>query len=96
MPRENDQTLKVAIERMLNTYRLKHKVQETRIISHWEEIVGQTIGRYTEDVFVRNRKLFIQMRNPAMRHEMMYSRDKLVRLVNDHLGEELIDEVIIK
>ncbi len=81
---------------MLRAYRLKGKMQETRIISHWEEIVGKTIGKYTDDVFVRNKTLFIKMRNPALKHELVYSRDKIIRLVNDHLGEELIEEVVIQ
>lgn len=94
--RSNDMTMKEAIEHMLKAYRLKNKVNETRIIEHWEEIVGTTIGKYTDDVYIRNKTLIIKLRAPSLRTELMYQRERLAQLVNEHLGEEVIDEVVIR
>lgn len=96
MARSNDQTLKEALEHMLKAYRLKSKVQETRIISHWEEIVGEGIGRYTDDVYIRNKTLFVHIRNPALRNELLYSRDRIIELVNEHAGENVVSQIVIR
>lgn len=96
MPRQNDTTLKDALQNLLRAYRLKGKVQETRVISHWEDIVGQTIGRYTDDVIIRNKTLIIRLRNPALKHELFYSRDKIKDLVNNFAEEELVTDVILR
>lgn len=92
----NDMTMKEAIEHMLRAYRLKNKVNETRIIEHWEDIVGATIGKYTDDVYIRNRTLVIKLRAPSLRTELMYRRERIAELVNDHLGEQVIEEVVIR
>lgn len=92
----NDMTMKEAIEHMLKAYRLKNKVNETRLIENWENIVGSTIGKYTDDVYIRNKTLFIKLRAPSLRTELMYQRERIAQLVNDHLGEEVIEEVVIR
>lgn len=92
----NDMTMKEAIEHMLRAYRLKNKVNETRIIEHWEDIVGATIGKYTDDVYIRHRTLVIKLRAPSLRTELMYRRERIAELVNDHLGEQVIEEVVIR
>ena len=96
MPRSNDQTLKEALDHMLKAYRLKSRVQETRIISHWEEIVGEGIGRYTDDVYIRKKTLFVHIRNPALRNELLYSRDRIIDLVNEHAGEHVVGAIVIR
>ena len=45
--RKNEQTLKEAIDMLLNAYGLTPKLKEVRIISEWETVVGVNVAKLT-------------------------------------------------
>lgn len=94
--RHNEVTLKDAIKQLIHAYRLKDKIMETRLISGWEELMGRTIARHTRDVYVKGHTLFICLDSPTVRSEMLYSKERIIEMVNEYAGEVLINDVVIK
>ncbi|MDX2002685.1 MAG: DUF721 domain-containing protein [Chitinophagales bacterium] len=94
--RSNEKTLKEAIQDLVNSYRLKDKMQETRIVTGWEELMGKTIARCTQDVYLQRSTLVICLTNATVRNELLYSREKIKDMVNEFVGEELVKEVVVR
>jgi len=92
----NQKTLKQVLEEAFETMRIKNKVAETRLISSWENIMGKMIAKHTRKIFLSKGKLFIYLDNPALKNELTYAREKIIELVNESAGEELVKEVVIK
>ncbi len=92
--RQNEITLKDAIDKLLNTYKLKSKVQEAQLVSAWENIMGKMIERHTRDLYIKNKKLFVKLDSAVVKQELMYARTKVLEKVNEELGAKVIDEVI--
>ena len=87
-------SLKDAIEKLLNTYKLKSKVQEVQLIDAWESIVGKMIERHTRDIYIKHKKLYVKLDSAVIRQELMYARTKVLEKVNQELGARVIDEII--
>ena len=85
-----------AIKHFLNQSRLKGDIQALQIEELWEKIMGKTIARYTENLKIINRTLFITTNVAPLKQELMYQKEKIKLRVNEALGEKLIDEVVIK
>lgn len=94
MKRSSEHTLKEAMERMLEAYKIKHKFRETAIIAHWEEIMGKTIARRTSDLYIRDGKLFLKLDSAVLRSELHLARQKIIDLLNERSGSEIIREVV--
>ena len=94
--RRNEVTLKDALKQMIQAYRLKDKIVETRLVAGWEQLMGKTIARHTLDVYVKNHTLFIRLDSAPIRSEMHYSRERIMEMVNDFAGEAMVKEVVIK
>ncbi len=94
MGSRNLYTLKDAIEQLLNTYRLKGKLQETNLIESWEKVCGSLISRHTENLFVSNNKLYVKVDSAALKNELMYSKTKLVSALNKSVGDEIIKDIV--
>ncbi len=92
----NDTSLKEAIKNLLNAYKLKGKVLETRLLGEWENLVGGTVARYTEDIYIRERKLYIKVSNATVRQELLYSKAELLKQVNTFAGEIAIDDIVVR
>ncbi|MFI5135818.1 MAG: DciA family protein, partial [Chitinophagales bacterium] len=61
MKRSNNQTLKEALSAMLHDLHLEEKVNEERLKKKWEELFGKLISKYTRQIHVKNRKLFLSV-----------------------------------
>jgi len=91
----NQQTLKESISKMLRAYKLKDKLDEVKIIDKWEELMGKTIAKYTGKVYIRNKRLYIQLTSAPLKQELSYMKDKIIAILNEEIGEQVINEVII-
>lgn len=95
MSQHNEKTLKEALHAMVDQYRLKSKLNQARIRSHWEKLMGPSIMRYTREVKMGRKKLYIYMDSAPLRQELSMGKEKIRKMLNEALGEEYIEEVVI-
>lgn len=93
--RQNSQSLGEVIQQYIKNSGIQPKLDEATIIAKWEEIVGKMIARGTNDIYLKNRKLFIKFSSAALRQEISYSKTKLADNVNEAIGHKAVDEVIL-
>ena len=75
---------------------LEQKVLNQRLQDAWNQIASPMIQKYTYKIFYSKRKLYLKLSSSVLRHELSMGKQKLVRNMNEELGEELIDDVILK
>ena len=92
--RTNEQSLKQAIDGMLKDFHLDHKMNELRVISSWEKVMGKTVSNRTTQIYIRNKKLFVNVNSASLREELHNSREKIIRLINDESGGSVIEEIV--
>lgn len=96
MRKKNTQKLDEVIQEYLKALKIDDKIKEVRLIRSWDEMVGKTIARSTKDIYIKNRKLFVQLNSSVIRNELFMIRDGLKNALNDQAGESIIDEIILK
>ncbi len=97
MLKHNDVSLKEALMAYINSSeKLKRKLYQTKIKMHWEKTMGTPILRYTTEINLRRRKLYVHISSAALRQELSMGKEKLLKIMNDSLGEAYLEEVIIK
>ncbi len=93
--RNNEQTLKEAIEHTLQFYRLKSKLQEVQIIDNWKKIMGNIIAKRTEQLYIKDKKLYIRVSSAPLREELKYAREKIIDLLNREAGAGIIEDIVL-
>ncbi len=94
MKSSNEQTLKEAIFQLLKTYKLQDGINETKIINSWESIVGKMITNHTENIYIRNKKLYLKLDSPALKNELSFAKTKLIKSLNDIVKQQVIEEIV--
>ncbi|WP_421941213.1 DUF721 domain-containing protein [Pedobacter sp.] len=94
MRKPNDVTLKDAIGKMLDVYRLRRKFDETSIVAVWPEIMGTAIANRTTQIYIRDRKLFIRIESSVIKNELVMVRQGIIQKLNEHAGAEVITEIV--
>lgn len=81
---------------MLKAYKLDDRMAEKKLISSWDSVMGEMISKHTKDIFIKNKQLFVTLDSSALRNELSMAKTKIVKLLNDAAGSEIINEVIFK
>ena len=84
-----------ALNQFLNKSRLKGSVQALQITDVWEKIMGKTIARYTDRISIHGHTLYISTSVAPLKQELSYQKSKIIKLVNEALGENAVSEVVI-
>ena len=93
MNNNNQLTLKEAIDQMLKAYQLKARMAEQQVISSWPATMGTMIAKHTTKLYISNRQLFVSLDSAALRQELSYSKEKIIKNLNEAAGANVIDTI---
>lgn len=85
-----------AIKQFLRESRMKGGIQALQIKEAWETLMGKTIANYTSNIQIVKKTLYIHTDIAPLKNELLYQREKIIERVNEHFGEKVIDNVVIK
>ncbi len=91
--KSNESTLKEAIDRLLKAYKLEGKMDELTVIDRWEKIMGKPIALRTEEIKIQNKVLMVKLNSSVMRSELQAAKAKIIQMINNDAGKELINDV---
>lgn len=85
-----------AIKLYLAKSRIKSSIQVFQIEAVWEQVMGKTIAKYTDSLKVIHKTLFITTHVAPLKQELVYQKEKIKLRVNEALGENVIEEIVIQ
>ncbi len=86
--------LKEAIEHMLRSYKLQTRFNETYLEAFWEQMMGKSIASRTNRLYVRDRKLYIEIASAPLRGELATAKQKMIQLINQDMGSDVVEDVV--
>lgn len=95
--RQNEvNSLKEAIDLLLDAFKIKDKFNETNVLASWERIMGKTIASRTTKIYINKKILYININSAALKNDLVMSKSKIIALINNDIGENTIADVIIR
>lgn len=95
MRRKNNTDLKEAFNQMIDTYKLRGKINQARLKEKWRKIVGPVISKHTLNMEVRDEQLYLRIDSAPLRQELTFMKDQIRQNVNEALGDDYIKGVVI-
>jgi len=95
MKKYNDQKIKDVLAEMYNSRRLKPKLDQLKVKSIWEKMMGPSINKYTREVSLRKGKLLVQIDSAPLKQELNFGKDKIIKMMNEEIGEDVVKAVVI-
>lgn len=95
MKRINSQSIGSLLDSFLQENpSLADKLAETRLINSWETSLGPLALRYTENIYIKNRCLFVKLSSSVLKNELLMCRERLIQNLNKGAGRDVIDQII--
>ncbi|MCD6566215.1 MAG: DUF721 domain-containing protein [Bacteroidales bacterium] len=96
MRKSNTQTIASVINDYLKEAQIEGKLKEVQVVNSWEELVGKTIARRTNRIYIKNGKLYLHMNSSIVKNELMMFRESIIERINTKAGEEIVKEIVIR
>ncbi len=91
--RRKEQTLGDSLLKYLRSQGLETPLLEYRITQAWTPVLGESISRYTAELYVRGGVLHAKIKSPALRQNLMMMHHELARKLNEYVGSQVITDV---
>ena len=75
---------------------LHRRILEIRIKRGWGELLGPMIQQYTRSIYIKNGVLYVSLTSSVLRNELILSRQKLIKSLNDYARGIAIHDIVIR
>ncbi len=96
MKRNNAESIGNLIRQFLRQEGLESPLNEYRLIQGWKEVFGPKIAAYTGNLFIKNQTLYVHLTSSVLRQELMMKRKQIIKDLNQHVGAQVIVNIILQ
>lgn len=82
--------------KMIEGYNLEKGFNKLNVREAWINLLGPGIANYTKQIELRNNTLFVELTSNVLREELSYGIDKIIKMINESLGKEVVKKIILK
>jgi len=88
------------IGNVLDTYfdqnpEIADKLAEVRLLSSWKTVLGPSVSRFTDNLFIKKRTLYVRLTSSVLKSELMMCREQLIVKLNSEAGRKVIDSIAL-
>ena len=94
----NQEAIKLgdALDQMFETFNIKNKANQTSVINMWEDLMGKTIASRTTKIFFKGNVLYVQLSSAPLKQELLLSKEKIIKLLREQVGESAVEDIVFR
>ena len=97
MPRNNQHTeLSEVLKMFIEEHKLQKGIDQIRAREAWKNVMGQGVNSYTTAIRLKNDLLMVSLSSSVLREELSYGKEKIISMINEALGKELVRELYLR
>lgn len=94
--RENDSfSIQDLMKSFIKENNLSKGMQKLKVEETWTKMMGPGVASHTTSIKLQNKTLIIQLKSSVLREELSYGKDKILKMLNEELGEQLITKLML-
>jgi len=94
--RENEaNSIQDLMQSFIKENNLTKGMQKMKVEESWSKLMGQGVANYTNSVKLQNKTLIVQLSSSVLREELSYGKEKIIKMMNEELGQELITKLML-
>ncbi|MDG2193343.1 MAG: DUF721 domain-containing protein [Polaribacter sp.] len=94
--RKNDSfSVKDLMASFIKENNLSKGMQKLEIEEAWALLMGQGVVSYTTKIQLQNKTLVVALSSSVLREELSYGKEKIIKMLNEEMGEKLIAKLML-
>ena len=76
--------------------KLEKGLDKVNVEAAWADMMGNGVNNYTNSVKLHKDTLYVELSSSVLREELSYGKDKIISMLNESLGKNLITKLILR
>lgn len=91
-----NQSISDIIKEFVDANKLQDGLDKVDVREAWANLMGAGVNNYTSSVHLERQTLHVKLSSSVLREELSYGKDKIIKMLNESLGKELITKVVLR
>jgi hypothetical protein len=98
MAKRNNEHISIqdALKEFVETNKLEKGLNKVNVADAWAKLMGNGVNNYTTSVNLERDTLYIQLNSSVLREELSYGKQKIINMLNEELGKEIIKKLVLR
>lgn len=70
-------------------------LNKVQVKEAWHKVMGPAISKYTTEIFLDRKTLYVKLSSAALRQELSYGRERIKELLNEELKSDIVENVVL-
>ncbi|MCX7550020.1 DUF721 domain-containing protein [Xanthomarina sp. F2636L] len=98
MAKRNNEHISIAdaLKEFVETNKLEYGLDVVNVQDTWRDMMGNGVNNYTTDIQLKNDTLYVQLSSSVLREELSYGKEKIISMLNESLGKDVIKKIVLR
>ncbi|MFV0541867.1 MAG: DUF721 domain-containing protein [Aestuariibaculum sp.] len=98
MAKRNNEHISIsdALKDFITSNNLEKGLNKVNVADAWFHLMGNGVNSYTNSVNLQGDTLYVQLISSVLREELSYGKEKIINMINEELGKEIIKKLILR
>ncbi|MDY2588130.1 DUF721 domain-containing protein [Winogradskyella aquimaris] len=95
--RNNDnRSIEDILKEFVQTNNLETGLNKVNVREAWANLMGNGVNNYTTAIELKNETLYVQLSSSVLREELSYGNEKIVKMLNESIGKEIVKKLVLR
>ncbi|MEP2059088.1 DUF721 domain-containing protein [Maribacter litoralis] len=95
--RGNDNTsMKEALSAFIQKNKLEKGIDKVDARAAWAKLMGNGVNNYTTEIELKFDTLYVSLSSSVLREELSLGKSKIVRMLNEEIGKEVVKKLVLR
>lgn len=98
MPKRHNEHLNLgdALKEFIKENELQKGIDKVNARDAWAKLMGNGVNNYTQNVELKGETLYVSLTSSVLREELSYGKSKIITMINEELGKEMVKKLILR
>ena len=92
----NNKPIEDILKEFVKTNNLQSGLDKVNVREAWINLMGNGVNNYTTAIELKHEVLFVQLSSSVLREELSYGNEKIVKMLNESLGKEVVKKLVLR
>lgn len=94
--KKNNMSIGEALQEFISENKLQKGIDKVMVKEAWASLMGNGVNNYTTGVELQNNTLFVSLSSSVLREELSHGKSKIISMLNEELGREVISKIVLR
>lgn len=94
--RNESNSLNDVLKAFVQENKLEVGMDKIDVRNAWINLMGNGVNNYTTQVELKRDTLYVSLSSSVLRQELAFGKEKIVTMINEELGKDLVKNIILR